>query len=85
MKVSSAIFLFSFLLSSYSVFAQEQKADLFTLSGYLKDTKNGEVLIGANIYVQGNNALGATTNLYGFYFIVIAKRYLSDCVLLFRI
>ena len=73
MKVSSAIFLFSFLLSSYSVFAQEQKPDLFTLSGYLKDTKNGEVLIGANIYVQGNNALGATTNLYGFYSLSLPK------------
>ena len=39
----------------------------------MKDAKNGEVLIGANVYVQGNNALGATTNLYGFYSLSLPK------------
>src|SRR3954466_16396737 len=51
----------------------DEKTGLFTISGYMKDVKNGEVLIGANIYVQENNALGATTNLYGFYSLSLPK------------
>ena len=73
MKFNSIIFLFTFLYSSFNVFSQEEKSEKFTLSGYLKDIKNGEVLIGANVYVQGNNALGATTNLYGFYSLSLPK------------
>ena len=73
MKFNSIIFLFIFLYSSFNVFSQEEKSEKFTLSGYLKDIKNGEVLIGANVYVQGNNALGATTNLYGFYSLSLPK------------
>ncbi len=46
---------------------KNKQTALYTISGYLKDEKNGEVLIGANVFVQGNNTLGATTNLYGFY------------------
>ena len=38
----------------------------FTLSGFLKDKKTGEALIGANVYVKGT-ATGVTTNGYGFY------------------
>jgi outer membrane cobalamin receptor len=37
-----------------------------TLSGYLKDSSNGEVLIGATIYIKSLST-GATTNVYGFY------------------
>ena len=65
-----AFLLYSFLIYTLSLFSQEEK---HTLSGYLKDAKNGEVLIGANVYVQGNNALGATTNLYGFYSLSLPK------------
>ncbi len=49
------------------------KSSTFTISGFLKDKKNGEVLIGANIYVEGNTALGATANLYGFYSLTLPK------------
>ena len=42
-------------------------AQFNTKNRFLKDEKNGEALIGANVYVHGNNALGTTTNLYGFY------------------
>ncbi|MBP8192344.1 MAG: TonB-dependent receptor, partial [Chitinophagales bacterium] len=73
MKFNSIIFLFTILLLSFNVFSQDEKPENFTLSGYLKDAKNGEVLIGANVYVQGNNALGATTNLYGFYSLSLPK------------
>jgi hypothetical protein len=65
-------FVFVFLFV-HTVFSQEDKAERYTISGYLKDVKNGEVLIGANVYVQGNNALGATTNLYGFYSLLLPK------------
>lgn len=75
--------LFLFLLSSLPILAQtdtsnvsiakSNKSNTFTVSGYLKDKKNGEVLIGANVYVNGNNALGATTNLYGFYSLSLPK------------
>lgn len=58
---------------AHSIFAQDAKPSAYTLSGYLKDEKNGEALIGANVYVQGNNALGATTNLYGFYSLSLPK------------
>jgi hypothetical protein len=37
-----------------------------TLSGYLKDSSNGEALIGATIYIKSLST-GATTNVYGFY------------------
>ncbi|GAB3163160.1 TonB-dependent receptor [Telluribacter humicola] len=38
----------------------------FTISGNLKDAKNGEDLIGATVGVQGGT-LGTSTNAYGFY------------------
>ena len=37
-----------------------------TISGYVKDETNGEVLIGANIYIKGEQ-IGTSTNAYGFY------------------
>ncbi|MGZ3864165.1 MAG: TonB-dependent receptor [Bacteroidia bacterium] len=37
-----------------------------TVSGYLKDAKNGEALIGVSIYKQGTS-LAVTSNAYGFY------------------
>ncbi|HTJ51874.1 MAG TPA: TonB-dependent receptor [Cyclobacteriaceae bacterium] len=41
-----------------------------TLSGYVKDKSNGEVLIGATVYVKEISA-GASTNVYGFYSLTI--------------
>ncbi|MDP1622854.1 MAG: TonB-dependent receptor [Bacteroidales bacterium] len=38
----------------------------FTLSGYLRDKRTGEALIGANVYIKGTTT-GAMTNGYGFY------------------
>lgn len=55
-----------FLLLS-TTFSQAQKS---TLSGYLKDSQTGEVLIGANIYVE-ELGKGVATNLYGFYSVTI--------------
>ena len=50
-----------FVLNTLFSFAQKS-----TLSGYVKDSETGEVLIGANIYVE-EIGRGVATNLYGFY------------------
>jgi hypothetical protein len=47
------------------IFAQQ-----FTLSGYVKDSLNGEELIGASIYIDELKT-GAVTNVYGFYSLTI--------------
>jgi hypothetical protein len=56
--------IFTFLLLGImsSVFAQNK----FTLSGYLKDAKSGETLIGATVYVK-ELSTGTISNVYGFY------------------
>jgi hypothetical protein len=41
-------------------------AQNITLSGYVRDTRTGESLIGATIF-NTNQKIGATTNTYGFY------------------
>ena len=53
---------FSCLPFSQSVFAQGK----FTVSGYVRDAKNGETLIGVTVFVRGTNT-GTLTNEYGFY------------------
>lgn len=60
-------FLGIFILSMHS-WAQEK----VTLSGYLKDAKNGEALIGATVFKKGTN-IGASTNAYGFYSLTLPK------------
>ena len=52
---------FLFILGSSSAFAQNKH----TISGYIKDTLNGETLIGATITVQGQTK-GISSNGYGF-------------------
>ena len=43
-----------------------------TLSGYIKDAESGEALIGASVYIEGENK-GASTNVYGFYSITLKE------------
>ncbi|WP_298714528.1 carboxypeptidase-like regulatory domain-containing protein [Chitinophaga sp.] len=50
------------LLAANSAFAQQR----FTISGYVKDEKNGESLIGISIGKPGTS-VGTVTNEYGFY------------------
>lgn len=57
-----------FFMISISSFAQEK----FTLSGYLKDGKNGESLIGASV-VKAGTTVGAIANEYGFYSLTLPK------------
>lgn len=62
------LFLNLLVLFSLQTFSQEK----FTISGYLKDVKNGEALIGATIFKQGTN-IGASANEYGFYSLTLPK------------
>lgn len=73
--MKAKIFLFCLLIiMGMSIKAQTNPAnEKFTVSGYVKDKKNGEAIIGANIYVVENTALGTTTNIYGFYSISLPK------------
>lgn len=43
-----------------------------TISGYVSDSENGELLIGANIY-EKNLLKGTTANLYGFYSLTLEQ------------
>ncbi|MDI9339800.1 MAG: TonB-dependent receptor [Sediminibacterium sp.] len=61
--------LLSVCLSSFFRMTAQEKA---TLSGYVKDAKNGEALIGATVYKQGTN-MAAPTNEYGFYSLTLPK------------
>lgn len=57
-------FLFlSCLLSLSLTFAQKNN---HTLSGYVKEAKSGEVLVGTTVYLE-NTEFGISTNDYGFY------------------
>jgi hypothetical protein len=48
--------------------AQQKKN--FTISGYVKDASNGEISIGANVYIK-ELLKGGSTNQYGFYSITV--------------
>lgn len=54
--------LLLFCLSVITLFAQNNP----TLSGYVKEAKSGEVLVGATVYFE-NSEYGTSTNDYGFY------------------
>jgi outer membrane cobalamin receptor len=57
---------FLLLLFLCCTFGYAQAQSKFTISGYIKDARTGEELIGASVYVQ-ELATGATSNAYGFY------------------
>jgi len=59
---------FVFFLFPFVAFAQKK----FTVSGYAKDAKNGETLIGATISVKGQTK-GISTNQYGFYSLTLTE------------
>ncbi|MEI6852846.1 MAG: TonB-dependent receptor [Bacteroidota bacterium] len=59
------------ILCLFSLSAAAQKK--FTISGYVKDAKTGEELIGATIVIKEMQATGTSTNSYGFYSITIPE------------
>jgi hypothetical protein len=69
------IFVFVFLMAGLTLSAQKK----YTISGYIKDSLNGETLIGASIAVQGQTK-GINSNLYGFYSITLDEgKYILIC------
>lgn len=61
--------LLMLLFFPLGLFAQNEK---LTVSGYVKDNKNGEGLIGASVFVK-ELLTGTTTNTYGFYSLTLPK------------
>jgi hypothetical protein len=55
------------------------QVNTYTISGVVKASESGEVLIGASVYVKGGT-LGTITNEYGFYSISIPKE-IDTCFL----
>lgn len=51
---------------------QSQAQEKFTISGYIKDARNGEALIGATIAKKGTQ-IGASANEYGFYSLTLPE------------
>lgn len=63
----------TFLFFALVFWAQNSVAqEKYTLSGYIKDAKNGESLIGATV-VKAGTTQGVITNEYGFYSITLPK------------
>ncbi|MES2513317.1 MAG: TonB-dependent receptor [Bacteroidota bacterium] len=54
------------LLFLVSLVFTTQAQEKHTVSGYIKDAKNGEALIGVTVYKK-NSQIGTSTNEYGFY------------------
>ena len=68
MKTLFASFLFFVFLTNNYAQSSEIKV---TLSGYIKDSANGESIVGANVKIEGTE-LSATSNVYGFYSLSLA-------------
>ncbi len=62
------IFLIS-ILSIGQLIAQQK----YTISGTVSDSKNGEDLMGVNIYLKSNPQKGTVSNYYGFYSITLPE------------
>lgn len=48
----------------------DKKASTYTISGYIKDNKNGEALIGATVAIPALNT-GTSSNAYGFFSLTV--------------
>ncbi len=53
----------------YRSFAENK----YTISGYVRDAKKGEVLIGATVYIKEIPSIATSTNTYGFYSITLKQ------------
>lgn len=68
-RLTAGILIFCSLLFIMNSWAQAQNV---TLSGYVKDAKDGETLIGATVYAK-EASTGVVTNAYGFYSLSVPK------------
>lgn len=64
------IFLIPIFLLQYLFLEAQTK---YTLSGYVKDAKTGEELIGTTVFIKEPQFLGTSTNAYGFYSITLPE------------
>ncbi|MDE5420006.1 TonB-dependent receptor [Labilibaculum sp. DW002] len=64
--ITSVVLALTLFVSS--VYAQEN----YTVSGTVKDVKNGETLLGASVYFKGTS-IGVMSNEYGFYSLTVPK------------
>ncbi len=62
-------YLFTLCLSLFSLSYFSQN---ISISGYVKDSANGESMIGVSVYKQGTT-IGVITNVYGFYSLTLPK------------
>lgn len=69
MKKKGLFILTIFCLFGFSAYAQTK----YTISGYVKDVKTGEELIGATVFIKELQTVGTLTNAYGFYSITIPE------------
>ena len=60
----------SLLLCFIVLFITQGLAQQRSVSGYIKDAKNGEMLIGVSVYEKGTTN-GVSTNAYGFYSLLL--------------
>ena len=61
-----------FLLVLFSFIFNYIEAQSYSISGYVKDQKNGNALVGANIFIEGTS-IGAAADKNGFYEITNVK------------
>jgi hypothetical protein len=65
-KIFFLIFSFSIIIAPLKLFGNEV-LQTATISGFVRDAKNGETLTGAVIYPKENSDAGITTNSYGYF------------------
>ena len=65
------LFFLTCVLCLLAVSSSAQKK--YTISGFVKDAKTGEELIGATVVIKEIQATGTATNAYGFYSITIPE------------
>ena len=69
--MNTRLYLLTFLLCMG--FAPALWSQTFTLSGFIKDERTGETLIGVNVYNKTSVAQGTSTNTYGFFSLTLPK------------
>ncbi|HBX51789.1 MAG: collagen-binding protein [Bacteroidetes bacterium RIFOXYA12_FULL_35_11] len=63
-----------FLIAIFCILSISSSAQIkYTISGYVKDIKTGEELIGATVFVKDSKTIGTSTNAYGFFSLTIPE------------
>lgn len=66
-------YLVAILISVLQLFSEQSVAQQkYTLNGYVRDSENGEELIGVTVFIN-ELSIGTTSNVYGFYALTLPK------------